>query len=233
MKRSEINQIMHSADAFIRERGLFLPPFAYWSPDEWRHKGPEAAEIAENQLGWDITDFGLGDFKTNGLFLFTVRNGHPNNWKNRRGKLYAEKLMIVDKGQITPMHFHWRKMEDIINRGGGRLVIQLYNATSAEDLDHQTPVNVSMDGVLRTLPAGSVVELKPGESITMTPGLYHKFWGEGDRILVGEVSLVNDDNADNRFHEPVGRFPQIEEDSAPLHLLVKDYPNYYRFSSKL
>lgn len=227
MKRSEVNAIMRSADDFIRERGFYLPAFAHWSPDEWRGKGPEAAEIVQTNLGWDITDFGLGDFYKMGLFLFTVRNGSQENLKTGQGKLYAEKLMIVEVGQITPMHFHWTKMEDIINRGGGRLMIQLYNSTPDEDLDKSTPVRVSMDGVVRTVPAGGVVALKPGDSITLTRGMYHTFWGEGGRILIGEVSLVNDDHTDNRFHEPIGRFPEIVEDEPPLYLLVGDYANYY------
>ena len=57
--------------------------------------------------------------------------------------------------------------------------------------------------------------------------LYHKFWGAEDRVLVGEVSMVNDDNADNRFYEPTGRFPEIKEDETPLYLLVNDYAHYY------
>ena len=65
-----------------------------------------------------------------GLFLFTVRNGSPENIKTMRGKLYCEKIMIVDVNQRTPMHFHWTKVEDIINRGGGKLVIKLFNSTS-------------------------------------------------------------------------------------------------------
>lgn len=69
--------------------------------------------------------------------------------------------------------------------------------------------------------------LTPGESITLEPYCYHKFWGAESRVLVGEVSKVNDDNTDNRFYEPVGRFPAIEEDEAPLHLLVNDYERYY------
>ncbi len=68
--------------------------------------------------------------------------------------------------------------------------------------------------------------LSPGESITLPSRLYHEFWGAGSRVLVGEVSLVNDDRTDNRFYEPVGRFPEIEEDESPLHLLVGDYPRY-------
>jgi len=228
MKRSEINAIMRSAEAFIRERGFYLPPFAYWSPADWRTRGDEVREIVVNRLGWDITDFGAGDFARNGLFLFTVRNGGPDSWKTRQGKLYAEKLMIVGENQLTPMHFHWTKMEDIINRGGGVLAIQIFNATPDEKLDPKAPVTVSMDGVQRTVPAGETLRLAPGESITLVPRCYHKFWGEGGQVLVGEVSLVNDDVTDNRFLEPTGRFPEIEEDEPPLHLLCIDYDRYYK-----
>lgn len=226
MKRSEINEIMRNADAFIRERGFYLPPFAYWSPAEWTAKGDEVREIVECELGWDITDFGRGDYRHYGLFLFTLRNGKPENLATMQGKLYAEKIMIVDVDQITPMHFHWSKTEDIINRGGGKLVVQLYNSTADGGLA-DTAVVVSVDGVRRTVKAGDTVVLGPGESITLPGYLYHKFWGAEGRVLVGEVSLVNDDNADNRFYEPIGRFPEIEEDEPPLYLLTKDYPRYY------
>lgn len=226
MKRSEINNIMRCADSFIRERGFYLPPFAYWNIDEWKNRKAAAAEIVENGLGWDITDFGSGNFDKEGLFLFTLRNGKPDNWKSQKGKLYAEKLMIVEKGQITPMHFHWSKMEDIINRGGGRLVIRLYNATADEDLDNNSPVRVSTDGILREIQPGGTVTLGPGESITLLQRCYHEFWGAEKRTLVGEVSMVNDDRSDNRFYKQVGRFPEIEEDEDPLHLLVGDYSRF-------
>ncbi|MCC6169891.1 MAG: D-lyxose/D-mannose family sugar isomerase [Caldilineaceae bacterium] len=226
MKRSEINQILRQADDFIREHGFHLPPFAYWTPGEWRTKGEDVAEIVDKRLGWDITDFGSGDYAQIGLFLFTIRNGDLAGLQTGRGKLYAEKLLIVDVNQITPLHFHWVKTEDIINRGGGKLMIELYNATPDEQLD-DTPVTVSTDGVVRTVPAGGVIALVPGESITLPPYCYHKFWGAEARVLVGEVSTVNDDSADNRFFEAVGRFPQIEEDEAPAYLLVGDYDRYY------
>jgi D-lyxose ketol-isomerase len=161
-----------------------------------------------------------------GLFLFTVRNGSLDEMRAKRGKLYCEKLMVVEVNQVTPTHFHWNKVEDIINRGGGRLLIQLYNATDEEGLAN-TPVTASLDGVKRQVNAGDVVVLSPGESITLPPRLYHKFWGAEARVLVGEVSLVNDDQNDNRFYEPIGRFPAIEEDEEPLHLLVTDYPRDY------
>jgi D-lyxose ketol-isomerase len=226
MKRSEINAIMRDADVFLKEHRFHLPPFAYWTPEAWTIKGEEVREIVDRRLGWDITDFGQGHYNRIGLFVFTIRNGSPENLITKQGKTYAEKILVVDVDQVTPMHFHWVKMEDIINRGGGNLVIQLYNATADEGVS-ESDVTVSMDGVKRTVRAGGTVVLSPGESITLPPYCYHKFWGTDSRGLVGEVSLVNDDNVDNRFLEPVGRFPAIEEDEPPLHLLVNDYDMYY------
>jgi D-lyxose ketol-isomerase len=174
-------------------------------------------------LGWDITDFGSGNFRKKGLLLFTLRNGNLNNEKYT--KPYAEKIMIVEEEQVTPFHFHWNKMEDIINRGGGNLLIRLYNSTESEEFG-EDPVNVSVDGRNFTIESGEIVRLTPGESITLPPYQYHEFWGEKGcgKVLVGEVSKVNDDRVDNRFYDEVGRFPAIEEDEYPLYLLCNEYP---------
>ncbi|MBN1963491.1 MAG: D-lyxose/D-mannose family sugar isomerase [Anaerolineae bacterium] len=227
MKRSEINTIMRDADAFIRGQGFHLPPFAYWTPDYWAQQGEEAREITERMLGWDITDFGQGDFANLGLFLFTVRNGTLANLKQGKGKVYAEKIMICNERQVTPLHYHWVKTEDIINRGGGRLVLELYNAAADGKGLAESDVTVNLDGVWRTIQAGGKVVLNPGESITLEPYWYHGFWAEGGRVLVGEVSTTNDDLTDNCFYQPVGRFPTIEEDVPPLYLLVGDYERFY------
>jgi len=227
MKRSELNGIQEKAVRFFAKQGFHLPPFAFWGPREWRRKGPECREIIDNMLGWDLTDFGSGDFAKVGLLLFTIRNG--NYTKKKYIKSYAEKAMIVEEGQITPMHFHWNKMEDIINRGGGNLVIQLFNSTKDDRLAKST-VRVSMDGVVREVAAGGIVKLRPGDSITLSRRLYHKFWGEKGKgtVFVGEVSCVNDDTTDNRFFEPVGRFPAIAEDVPPLYPLCFEYRKYWR-----
>jgi hypothetical protein len=223
MKRSEINANIRLAERVFDEHQFKLPRWASWSPDDWRKAGPECTEIVECMLGWDITDFGSGNFYDVGLTLFTIRNG--NLAKPGNDKSYAEKIMLVQVNQVTPMHFHWSKMEDIINRGGGELVIQLYNSKSDESLDDASEVTVSIDGIQHTIPAGDTVRLAPGDSITLPGGLYHKFWAEGEPCMVGEVSRVNDDTRDNRFHEPVGRFPEIEEDESPAHLLCNEYPD--------
>lgn len=228
MKRSEINSIIRSADQFIKEHCFFLPPFAYWTPEEWKSKGSEFKEIVERGLGWDITDFGSGQFNKNGLLLFTIRNGDPANLIRLSGKLYAEKLLISNPDQLTPMHFHWRKTEDIINRGGGDLLIKVYNSTPDERLDYKSDVIVSLDGWRQVVKAGTTLTLTSGMSITLPSKLYHQFWGKNDRVMIIEVSLINDDKTDNKFLEPISRFPEIEEDEPPLYLLCNDYLKYFK-----
>jgi D-lyxose ketol-isomerase len=227
MKRSELNGILSKNIDFIKSMRFFLPPFAYWSADEFMAKNERYDEICYGMLGWDITDFGSGDFERIGLFLFTLRNGYLQG--NTYSKPYAEKLLIVQEGQVTPYHYHAQKMEDIINRGGGNLLIRLYNK-SPEDTFEDSQVLVSVNGCNEMKPAGSLVTLHPGDSITLHRYLYHSFWGEQGhgKIMVGEVSQVNDDHNDNFFFQPVGRFPDIVEDEEPLHLLSIDYPRYLR-----
>lgn len=221
MKRSEINKILLENIEFIDKMNFKLPKFAYFTPVEWEEKGHEYDEIRENMLGWDVTDYGHGDFRNIGLFLFTIRNGNINKpWKS-----YAEKLLISDEDQYSPMHFHHNKMEDIINRGGGNLIVEVYNATEDDQLA-DTDVTVFIDGHTEVVPAGTKIRLTPGESITLPQRQYHAFWAEKGfgKVLIGEVSMVNDDNVDNRFYETQGRFPTIEEDEAPIYLLCNEYP---------
>lgn len=221
MKRSEINRCIAQAAAFFSENRFMLPPYADWSPGDWQRRGVEAEELRAHKLGWDVTDFSSGKFDAVGLTLFTLRNGSPDG----KGKVYAEKIMFVREGQVTPFHYHVRKTEDIINRGGqgtGRLAVQLFNSAPDGGLA-QTPVSVTCDGVRRHVGAGGMVILGPGESITLTPYLYHQFYAVNGDGLIGEVSSVNDDASDNYFLKPLPRFPEIVEDEAPVRLLCTEY----------
>lgn len=223
MKRSQINSIIREMEELIRENGFHLPPFCNWTPDEWQNKGHEYDEIRDNMLGWDITDFGLGDFDKVGFGLITIRNGNRNNEKYK--KVYAEKLLFLRDDMMAPMHFHWFKSEDIINRGGGTLLIKVYNDDGKGGLS-DSDVLINSDGRSYYVKAGSMVKLLPGESITIWPHQYHEFHVEpgSGSVLIGEVSQCNDDNIDNRFYEDIGRFPKIEEDEAPYRLLCNEYP---------
>jgi D-lyxose ketol-isomerase len=226
MQRSRVNEILAEGDAFIRSFGFVLPPFAYWTPEEMAKRRPDG--IVDARLGWDITDYGQGRFDALGLFLFTVRNGRAADLKAGRGMLYAEKIMISRKDQLSPMHRHVVKAEDIINRGGGKLVIELFMPAPDGSIDREARVSVPTDGVQRDLSAGGKLALDPGESVTLMPGVWHAFWAEGKDVLIGEVSTVNDDLTDNVFVEPIGRFSNIEEDTAPTRLLVSDYDAWIR-----
>ena len=97
------------------------------------------------------------------------------------------------------------------------MLIRVYNSTADEALNKVEDVYVHIDGREIVVPAGTQIKLTPGESITIYPYMYHDFEVESGTgpVLLGEVSQCNDDNTDNRFNPPVGRFPEIEEDEPP------------------
>ena len=108
MKRSEINAVIKKFEALMKEHCFELPPYLGFTPEEWQDKGHEYDEIRDNMLGWDVTDYGEGDFDKLGLALITIRNGNVHNPKYQ--KPYAEKIIMCDSGQVSPMYFHWGKM---------------------------------------------------------------------------------------------------------------------------
>lgn len=226
MKRSKINAVIRDFEKLLEEYKFAIPPYLRFTPEEWAEKGHEYDEIRDNCLGWDVTDYGEGDFEHLGLALITVRNGNVNNPKYT--KAYAEKLIMCYPGQVSPMHYHYSKMEDLINRGGNEIHFTMYNSTSMENGElADTDVEVFQDGRRYFVPAGTTIVLKPGDSVSLYPGYYHEFVipenGKGP-VLIGEVSMVNDDANDNHFLKPLGRFPTIEEDEPPYRLLCNEYP---------
>ncbi|WP_165002798.1 MULTISPECIES: D-lyxose/D-mannose family sugar isomerase [unclassified Enterococcus] len=224
MKRSMINHIIDETIEFTKERGLVYPRFAYFTQKDWEDLTKQSQEIIDNMLGWDVTDFGEGNYSVKGLTSFTFRNGNYNH-PEQYPKPYCEKLLIVEDGQELPFHFHWKKMEDIINRGGGVLEITLYHADEQDQLDKHSDVSYVSDGQSFTVPAGTVVRLFPGSSITLMPRVYHKWKGiKGTgKIMLFEVSSTNDDKTDNRFLEDIPRLISIEEDDQPKYYLFSDY----------
>lgn len=221
MKRSDINKLIEDAIQLLHKRQIRLPPFAYWTPEGWHTKGSECNEIRTCKLGWDITDFGSGNFEKVGLVVFTVRNGHHSKTPFNQ-KVYAEKILVVQEHQHTPMHHHIKKTEDIICKSGGIFMCQVYNRNPDGSLA-DSDVEVSLDGIKRRVPAGHIFAMKPGESITLPPYLFHDFWAEGGTTILGEVSSVNDDDTDNVFLSAGGRFPMIEEDEPSRHMLCTEY----------
>ena len=226
MKRSRINEIIAESNDLMRAHGFALPPFAYWTPDEFRARKDDAKNVIDARCGWDISDYGAGDYDKMGLFLFTLRNGRLADLQRGGGMCYAEKLLISKQDQLSPMHTHVIKAEDIINRGGATLVVELFGSDAKGRFDKTMGGTVFCDGIQRDFKPGEKLRLATGESVTLMPGDWHSFWGEGGDVLIGEVSTVNNDETDNIFREPIGRFATIDEDVDPTHLLVSDYQTW-------
>lgn len=220
MKRSEINAALSWAKDLLASQNIRLPELAYLSPD--RARARDLSTVKAVMLGWDITDFGTGDFDKVGAVLYTVRNGllaDPSV-----GVPYCEKYILMKPGQRLPEHYHVFKTEDIIVRAGGTLKLNLWNTDEA-GRRLSTPVHVFMDGFEHVYAPGEDILVAPGCSVSLTPHLSHIFGpaeGSGD-LVIGEVSKVNDDNTDNYFLEPTSRFAAIEEDAPALHLLCNEY----------
>ncbi len=225
MKRSVINAGIDWAIDTCKRFCCALPDFAYWTPGQWEEKRDSTGYMRKVALGWDVTDYDTGDFEKVGAVLFTLRNGEVN--RPESGTVYCEKYIVMRGGQLLPCHFLYFKTEDIINRAGGTLRVYVWNSTPEADgyqKDLKSDVHLMCDGQAVTISAGGYVDIKPGNSITLTPYIYHSFVAvqeDGD-LVVGEVSRVNDDAADNHFNPPV-KLPPIAEDEPARHQLCGGY----------
>jgi len=159
---------------------------------------------------WDVTDFGLGDFEKYGLVLINLAEENE----------YCEKLMFGKKGQITPAHTHKFKKEDIIVRQG---VLKVQVWLGRPDRSNQESFDVQVNGSMKHVESGTILTLSAGERVTLTPGIFHKFYPDSDECIIGEVSTKNDDLNDNVFADPeIGRYSKIIEDEPPIVKLLSD-----------
>ena len=222
MKRSQINEAVTWAKELLKTNNIRLPEYAYWATDEWQENSKDIGTIKDAMLGWDITDFGMDEFDKVGAVLYTVRNGNLND--ATIGVPYCEKYIIMKDGQRLPKHYHVMKTEDIINRAHGVLQVMLWKVDPKTGEVTDEDVDVYMDGIKRTFKPGEKIFIQPGGSISLAPYIAHIFGPKpGADLVVGEVSSINDDNADNYFLEETSRFPQIEEDELLVHPLLNEY----------
>lgn len=222
MKRSEVNGALVWAKELLAKNNIRLQDYAYWDMETWKENKDKIGTIRDVMLGWDITDYGTGDFDKLGSVLYTVRNGKMGD--DSVGVPYCEKYLLFKDGQRLPKHYHVYKTEDIINRAGAPIAVYLWN-TDEDGNQLDTDVVAPMDGIDRTFKAGEEILVYPGNSISLKPHIAHIFGpkpGMGE-LVAGEVSKVNDDNTDNYFMEPTSRFADIEEDEPILHPLCNEY----------
>jgi D-lyxose ketol-isomerase len=223
MKRSEVNERIAKAKAFAQKMNMVLPPFAFWTTQDWAEKDSDCDEIRKLMLGWDVTDFGLGNYKKTGRTLFTLRNGSSSY--SRCPRKYSEKFIFIEENQAAPIHFHRNKTEDIINRGGGNILVQA-SLAAADGTKSDENFSLSINGVLTRLKAGQIIRLTPGESVLIPAGTVHEFWSEegSGMTLSGEIGTVCDDVNDNVFLCECLRFSKIDEDEPATHYLCNEYP---------
>lgn len=223
MKRSEINHAIADAKAFFKQVGFALPEFAHWTTAQWKQIGTEADEIRKRRLGWAVIDFGPGDFATEGITQFTLRRGSGVDHDGARP--YCERVGYLVEKQLVPFHYHKHRAEDLINRGGGVIEVELFNVGS-DGQKLQSPVFINADGVIIELPPGGLIELNPGESVALMPMTAHQFRcrpGSGP-VAVGEVCGVSEHLSDTHFLEPRSKPLPIDEDEPPIHYLADEYP---------
>jgi D-lyxose ketol-isomerase len=209
---------------------MHLPPYSYL------YGGFAGTETTRSQRNWktnptildggnqsSVVEVYLAGHNLCQIDGFTIRNGNLND--KSLGTPYAEKFIMLKPGQRLPVHMHRTKTEDIINRGGGNFQIKLYNTGKDGMPDMYSPVTVYCDGIKKVYEAGETITITKGNSISLTPYMYHTFWAQEDTgdVLIGEVSSVNDDNTDNCFAEQVNRFTEIEEDELAVYPLCNEY----------
>jgi D-lyxose ketol-isomerase len=189
VKRSLVNEGIKTAQSVFEKHHWVLPP------------NPK----------WDVTDFGLGNFKSSGLILINLAEE----------KEYCEKLMFAYPNQVTPLHTHKQKKEDIIVRWG-ILKLELWKGIPDEN-KRDEKFEVQISGQKQSIKNGSEIILLAGGRITINPGTYHAFWPISEECIIGEVSTANDDLNDNFFiDQNIGRFSQMEEDEPAIVRLVSD-----------
>jgi D-lyxose ketol-isomerase len=241
VKRSEINATILLARDFFEAYRFKLPRWAAWSVVNWGYSGEEMQAIRDCQLGWDVTDFGLGNFPTQGMTTFMLRNGVPSSppvqeasdeqipetTSEGLNRHYSEKIMLVQLHQTIPLLALKQRTHDLINRGGGDLVIQVYQSTPENELDEKNRVPLQVNGIAYNVKAGGIVRLVPGDGVTLQPGVFHKYWPEKASCIVGNISTTCDETNDYLFFDPnCQRFPEIEPDESPIHLLHYEYPDF-------
>lgn len=175
-------------------------------------------------FGWNIVEFEAGAFFKSGIAVFTLRMGDYHGLPRGEGRLYGEKAFVLFEGQSVPHHYHRVKTEDLINRGGGILGVNLVKV-DAEGRPRPDDVTLERNGMMVTVPANTTLHLEPGESIVLVPGVAHAFLGVSE-VLCGEISLANDDATDNYFLQPLPTPSPIIEDVPARHVVLADYRSF-------
>jgi len=88
--------------------------------------------------------------------------------------------MHLAEDQKSVIHYHKSKMEDIINNGGGNILICFWKTLPDGKLSDED-LTLMVDAEPRLLKAGEELRLAPGQSVTIPQKTFHKFWAQKGR----------------------------------------------------
>ena len=147
MKRSEINRLIEDALKFFQEMHFKLPPLGYLDTGAMEQAGGIVRGSGNESVGMGPHGFWYREFQCGRVAAF-----HPSKRESAtRPEALCGKNHDRPGGTGDPHAFSTGpKMEDIINRGGGNLMIQLY-PSDREGGFAKKSFQVSLDGLKREL----------------------------------------------------------------------------------
>jgi len=235
MKRSEINAAIARSIRNAKQFGVGLPKWADWTPSQFDVTA--AAGIRDQQLGWKVVDFGVGDFENCGLVVLSLcaplvdQSGAPHTTPQQLGSNaypvtgFARKFLFVQAGQTEPHHFHRQKQrKEVTVVAGGSVRFELAWAESDTALSNK-PVDVQVDGIWHHLPAGGVIVLNAGETITLPGELSHiiSVPAGGLDVILLETCTANNNNIDNIFPFMTPTSQPVDEDEEVRYQLLDEH----------
>ena len=176
MQRAEVEAARKRADAVLQAAGIVLTD-----------SEKERIEVA---------DFGLDEFATSGLTLFTYVNNDA----------YCAKELVLFPHQTCPEHRHPPvaggpgKMETFRCRKG---VVWLYVEGESTAQPSATPP----EGSEPYYTVFHEIELQPGDQYTIPPDTRHWFQSGGEGAIVSEFSTTSRDESDVFTDPRIRRLP--------------------------
>jgi hypothetical protein len=235
MKRSEINAAIARAIGNAKKFAVALPKWADWSPARFTDASTDG--IRHQQLGWKVVDFGAGDFANCGLVVLAVCSpmidaaGEPQNKPVQVGTrtypatAFSRKFLFVQAGQTEPHHFHRQKeRKEVTVLAGAPVRFELAWADGDTALSDKA-VEVQVDGIWHSMPAGDSIVIQPGETITLPGELSHiiSVAGDGLDTIMVETCTANNNNTDNIFPFMTPTSQPVDEDAERLYQQLDEH----------
>ena len=131
--------------------GMTVPlPLAHWTAEDFAKAAATARYLRDHQMGRDVTDFGCGTFPG----AASPSSACATAFRATQQQALCGEALDRRRGTGDADDRHRVKMEDIINRAGGVLMLEFAHADTGGNVTN-TPVVVHVDGA-RLGPVGEL-----------------------------------------------------------------------------